>query len=127
MIDQYLHKMTDANTIEAAWDVHTAKMNEYGFDRLLYAYTRFGTGSSLGDLQDALILTNQDPAYVDEFIGQGMYSKGPMVAWASENTGSCSWSVIRAQIAAGYDQLSRGVFARQRGHRALRPRRNDAG
>jgi len=101
MIDQYLHKMTDANTIEAAWDVHTAKMNEYGFDRLLYAYTRFGTGSSLGDLQDALILTNQDPAYVDEFIGQGMYSKGPMVAWASENTGSCSWSVIRAQIAAG--------------------------
>lgn len=101
MIDQYLHKMTDANTIETAWDVHTAKMNEYGFDRLLYAYTRFGTGSSLGDLQDALILTNQDPAYVDEFIGQGMYSKGPMVAWASENTGSCSWSVIRAQIAAG--------------------------
>jgi len=101
MIDQYLHKMTDANTIEAAWDVHTAKMNEYGFDRLLYAYTRFGTGSSLGDLQDALILTNQNPAYVDAFIGQGMYSKGPMVAWASENTGSCSWSMIRAQIAAG--------------------------
>ncbi len=101
MIDSYLHQMTDANTIEAAWDVHTAKMNEYGFDRLLYAYTRFGTGSSLGDLQDALILTNQDPAYVDEFIGQGMYSKGPMVAWASENTGSCSWNMIREQIAAG--------------------------
>lgn len=101
MIDQYFHQMTDANTIEAAWDVHTAKMNEYGFDRLIYAYTRFGSGSSLGDLQDALILTNQDPAYVDEFIGQGMYSKGPMVAWASENTGSCSWNLIRKQIEAG--------------------------
>jgi len=101
MIETYLHQMTDANTIEDAWEVHTAKMRDFGFDRLLYAYTRFGTGSSLGDLQDALVLTNHDTAYVDEFIGQGMYAKGPMVAWASANTGSCSWRMIHDLIAAG--------------------------
>ena len=101
MIDEYLHQMTDASSIEDAWEVHTSKMASYGFDRLLYAYTRFGTGSSLGDLQDALVLTNHDTAYVDEFIGQGMYAKGPMVAWASANTGSCSWRFIQEQIAAG--------------------------
>lgn len=101
MIDDYLHRMTDAETIEAAWEIHTVKMAEYGFDRLLYAYTRFGSGSSLGDLQDALILTNHDPKYVDEFIVEGMYSKGPMVAWVRENTGACSWSMIHKQIAAG--------------------------
>lgn len=101
MIDSYLHQMTDANTIEDAWDVHTKRMAEYGFDRLLYAYTRYGTGTSLGDLQDALILTNHDPAYVDVFIGEGMYSKGPMVAWATANTGACSWNMVRAQMASG--------------------------
>ncbi|WP_298291237.1 LuxR family transcriptional regulator [uncultured Litoreibacter sp.] len=101
MIDGYLHQMTDANSIEDAWEIHTAKMDEYGFDRLLYAYTRYGTGHSLGDLQDALILTNHDPAYVDVFIGEGMYMKGPMVAWVTENTGACSWNMVHQQIAAG--------------------------
>jgi LuxR family transcriptional regulator len=101
MIATYLHQMTDASTIEEAWDVHTTKMAEYGFDRLIYAYQRFGTGTSLGDLQDALVLTNHDTAYVDEYVGQGMYAKGPMVAWASANTGSCSWSIIREQMATG--------------------------
>ncbi|MCY4335717.1 MAG: LuxR family transcriptional regulator [Litoreibacter sp.] len=101
MIGDYLHQMTDANSIQDAWEIHTKKMAEYGFDRLLYAYTRFGTGSSLGDLQDALVLTNHDPAYVDAFITQGMYAKGPMVAWATENTGSCSWKMIHDMIAAG--------------------------
>ncbi|MEM7473209.1 MAG: LuxR family transcriptional regulator [Pseudomonadota bacterium] len=101
MIGEYLHKMTDANTIQDAWEVHTEKMAEYGFDRLLYAYTRFGTGSSLGDPQDALVLTNHDPAYVDEFIGQGMYAKGPMVAWATANTGACSWKMIHDIITSG--------------------------
>lgn len=101
MIDSYLHQMTDASTIEDAWEIHTKRMAEYGFDRLLYAYTRYGTGTSLGDLQDALILTNHDPAYVDVFIGEGMYSKGPMVAWAAAHTGACSWNMIREQIAAG--------------------------
>ncbi len=101
MMDHYLHQMTDANSIEDAWKVHVLRMAEYGFDRLLYAYTRFGTGSSLGDPQDALVLTNHDPAYVDEFIGQGMYAKGPMVAWATANTGACSWSMIYDLISAG--------------------------
>ncbi len=101
MIERYLHQMTDANSIEDAWDIHTKQMAGYGFDRLLYAYTRYGTGTSLGDLQDALILTNHDPAYVDVFIGEGMYSKGPMVAWATANTGACSWNMIHKQIATG--------------------------
>lgn len=100
-MDDYFHQMTDASTIEAAWDIHTKKMATFGFDRLLYAYTRFGSGNSLGDLEDALILTNHDPAYVEEFIDGGLYAKGPMVAWVTENTGSCSWSMIHKMAAKG--------------------------
>lgn len=101
MIDDHLSKMVEADTMEKAWELHTEKMNEYGFDRLIYGYTRFRTGTTLGDLQDALILTNHDPEYVDAFIGEGMYFRGPMVAWASENVGACSWRVIAEQLAAG--------------------------
>lgn len=101
MIDDHLNKVVEANTMEDAWSLHTAKMAEYGFDRMIYGYTRFRTGTTLGDLQDALILTNHDPEYVDVFIGEGMYFKGPMVAWASENVGACSWRMVGELMRSG--------------------------
>ncbi len=101
MIDEHLNKVVSANTMEEAWSLHTGKMAEYGFDRMIYGYTRFRTGTTLGDLQDALILTNHDPEYVDMFIGEGMYFKGPMVAWASENVGACSWRMVAELMQTG--------------------------
>ncbi len=101
MIQDHLNALLATNDMEEAWNLHTIKMNEYGFDRLIYGYTRFRTGTTLGDLQDALILTNHDPDYVDVFIGEGMYFKGPMVAWAAENVGACSWSMIHQMMQSG--------------------------
>ena len=101
MINTLIAKMVEYNTIEDVWALSSEKMNEYGFDRLIYGYTRFRTGSALGDLQDAIILTNHDPEYVDVFVGEGMYFKGPMVNWAAENVGACSWRMIHEIIAAG--------------------------
>ncbi|GFE64321.1 LuxR family transcriptional regulator [Litoreibacter roseus] len=100
-ITELMSKLAEADAIEDAWAMHTEKMDEYGFDRLIYGYTRFRTGATLGDLQDALILTNHDPEYVDIFVGEGMYFKGPMVAWAAENVGACSWRVILEQMQSG--------------------------
>jgi LuxR family transcriptional regulator len=100
-MDDHLNKVVESNTIEDAWALHTDKMASYGFDRLIYGYTRFRRGTTLGDLQDALILTNHDPEYVDVFIGEGMYFKGPMVSWAAENVGACSWSMIIEQVQQG--------------------------
>ncbi|PTX56000.1 LuxR family transcriptional regulator [Litoreibacter ponti] len=94
MIDAHLAQVVATTSLEEVWNLHTAKMAEYGFDRLIYGYTRFRTGTSLGDLQDALILTNHDPAYVEHFVGDGAYFTGPMVAWAAENVGACSWRYI---------------------------------
>lgn len=101
MIDDHLSKLVEADTMEDAWSLHTQKMAEYGFDRLIYGYTRFRTGTTLGDLQDALILTNHDPEYVDIFIGEGMYFKGPMVAWAADNVGACSWRMVMEMMGQG--------------------------
>lgn len=90
-ITDLLTKLVSADTIEDAWALHTEKMAEYGFDRLIYSYSRFSMGNSLGDLQDALILTNHDPEYVDFFFGEGMSLSGPLVSWASETIGASSW------------------------------------
>ena len=52
----YLESVTEAKTVEDVWTLHTKKMAEYGFDRLIYGYTRFLSTNSLGDQDDLLIL-----------------------------------------------------------------------
>ncbi len=101
MINELMSRMVEMNSIEDVWALHTEKMSDYGFDRLVYGYTRFRTGPALGDIQDAVILTNHDPEYVDVFVGEAMYLKGPMANWAAENVGACSWQMIHKIIAEG--------------------------
>ncbi|MEP3346145.1 MAG: LuxR family transcriptional regulator [Litoreibacter sp.] len=105
-IQDHLNSLISSNSLEEMWQLHTDKMAEFGFDRIVYGYTRFRTGSTLGDLQDALILTNHDAPYVDHFVGDGGYYQGPMVAWAAENVGACSWSYMRDLAMNG--KLSQG-------------------
>ncbi|ALG90268.1 MULTISPECIES: LuxR family transcriptional regulator [Actibacterium] len=89
-----LEALLDADTVEQVWAHLTAFMDGYGFDRLLYGYTRFRTANSFGDPQDLLILSNADEVYVNGFINQGLYFHAPMVRWAAENVGACSWRWI---------------------------------
>ncbi|SLN40767.1 Transcriptional activator protein LuxR [Aquimixticola soesokkakensis] len=92
----YLERIMDARTIEELWDTHVSAMGSFGFDRLLYGYTRFRTPNSFGAHDDIVILTNHDPAYAKRFFDDGMYFHAPMVRWAAENTGACSWSWMQS-------------------------------
>ena len=56
-------------------------MADYGFDRLLYVYTRFRTERSIGDLQDALFLTNHPPDYARMMLERGLIRHAPMMDW----------------------------------------------
>ena len=87
----YLDAVTNASSIEALWNLHTAQMAGFGFDRLIYGFTRYRSGTSLGDPQDWIVLTNHSPAYMRPFIDDGLYFHAPMVRWALENDGACSW------------------------------------
>lgn len=91
----FLERVTGARTIEAVWSELTAVMDAYGFDRILYGFTRFRTAQSFGDPEDLLILTNHSRTYTDRFIGERLYADAPMVRWAAENVGFCSWRWIR--------------------------------
>lgn len=96
-----VNALLNATSIEELWDIHTRYMAEYGFDRLIYGYTRYRTATSLGDPDDFLLLTNHSDDYTDVFIGEGLYFNAPMVRWALENEGACSWTVLRDMIDSG--------------------------
>lgn len=97
----YLDRVTNAPSIETLWQMHVARMAGYGFDRLLYGFTRYRSASSLGAPQDWVVLTNQPQSYMDPFIKDGLYFHAPMLRWSLENDGACSWRWIEQQARAG--------------------------
>ncbi len=98
----HLERVLEANTIQALWDLHLHKMAEYGFDRLIYGFTRFRTSQlQFGSADDVLMLSNHDQAYIDAFVHSGLYNQAPMVRWALENEGPASWRLIYDMLAAG--------------------------
>ena len=76
-------------------------MAAFGFDRLLYGFTRFRTATSLGDPDDFIVLSNLDNAYLSRFINDGLYRSAPMVRWALENDGAASWTVLQMMLESG--------------------------
>lgn len=100
----YLESLTNARSIEELWQIHSEGMAEYGFDRLIYGFTRYRTATSLGDPEDFVILTNHSTDYTDGFLGKGMYFHAPMVKWALEHEGACSWNIV--QEMAGTETLT---------------------
>lgn len=140
----YLHKVARCPTIEELWETHTSKMAEYGFDRLIYGFTRYRTSTSLGDPEDFVILTNHSLEYTDEFLGGGLYFHAPMVRWALSHDGACSWTVLhdmareramtpaeervtefnrRMHVLAGYTVSFKSISARSKGAIALTARK----
>tara|TARA_R110002096_G_scaffold34766_1_gene99138 strand:- start:109 stop:864 length:756 start_codon:yes stop_codon:yes gene_type:complete len=87
----HLDDIVSTMSVETLWDLHTSYMAAFGFDRLIYGYTRYNTQHSLGDPQDWVLLTNHDPAYMAVFLDDGLLFQAPMVRWALENSGACSW------------------------------------
>ena len=97
----FIGRVMACKTIEQVWPIHTAKMAEYGFDRILYASNRFRTHGEFGDPSDAIVLTNHDKAYVDVFFGQSLFIHAPMAVWAAQNSGVCSWKWAADRRARG--------------------------
>jgi len=139
----YLRFLANCPSIELLWDAHCQKMLDFGFDRLLYGFTRYRTSNSLGDPEDFVILTNHSREYTDVFLGEGHYFHAPMVHWALENEGAGSWGVLAEMdrtktlsaperrvfdfnhtmgVVAGYSISFKSVSARSKGAIALTAR-----
>ncbi len=139
----YLHYLSNCQSIEELWEAHTDKMNSYGFDRLIYGFTRYRSGTSLGDPEDFIILSNHSKAYLDVFMGEQHYVHAPMVNWALSNEGAGSWRMLAQMldtetltpaerrvfefnqvmgVTAGYTISFKSVSARSKGAIALTAR-----
>ena len=136
----YLQYIARCPSLEELWEAHAQRMGKYGFDRIIYGFTRYRTSTSLGDPEDFVILTNHSKAYTDEFITGGLYYNAPMVRWALKNDGACSWTVLhdmareramsaheekviefnrRMDVVAGYTVSFKSISARSKGAIAL--------
>jgi LuxR family transcriptional regulator len=98
---EHLERVIEASSIEEIWSLHLAKMDEYGFSRLLYGFTRFRTTNSFGSAEDVLVLSNHPEEYLAAFVQSGAYAQAPMVKWAAANEGACSWRLIGEVAASG--------------------------
>ena len=98
MLRSYLYYISNTKSLEELWSAHTAKMAEYGFDRLIYGFTRYRTNTSLGDPEDFVILANHSHAYTDVFLGEGLYFHAPMVRWALDHEGVGNWKMLADMI-----------------------------
>ncbi len=94
-------ELTQLDSVEALWSRHCRLMAGFGFDRLLYGFTRFRTPNSLGDPNDFIVLTNHEQSYREAFVEGGLYKHAPMVRWALENEGFCSWRAMVERISKG--------------------------
>lgn len=142
---EHLRFLSSCQSIEVLWNSHCDKMASFGFDRLIYGFTRYRTPTSLGDPEDFVILTNHDPEYTKVFLGEGLYFHAPMVHWALENEGAGSWKVLgemlrsetlsaperrvydfnkKMGVTAGYTVSFKSISARSKGAIALTAREN---
>ena len=99
---RYIERAMAAGSIEEVWHLLVQKMETYGFDRLLYGFTRNSTPRSLGRRDDSLVLSSHDPQYAERFVNGGLYYDSPMMRWALEHVGACSWRWIEEN----FDDLS---------------------
>jgi LuxR family transcriptional regulator len=139
----HLDAATSAPSVEALWALHVEAMAGFGFDRLIYGFTRYRSGRSLGDPQDWVVLSNHPRDYVAPFVDQGLFSHAPMLRWALAHDGACSWAWVereaegaglspeearvvefnaRMGVTAGYTVSFRSVSVRTKGAVALTAR-----
>ncbi|MFY0619350.1 MAG: autoinducer binding domain-containing protein [Shimia sp.] len=97
----YIEDVMNQTSLEELWDMHCVKMSSFGFDKLIYGYTNYRNGMSLGDVEDFFILSNHERCYLDKYLGDRLYFDGPMMRWTLENSGAKSWNLAQKAFEQG--------------------------
>ncbi|KIT16191.1 helix-turn-helix transcriptional regulator [Jannaschia aquimarina] len=100
-IPELLDKITKATGVDEVWTLWTSYAEEFGIDRMFYAATHFRTLYGLGDVKDALILTNYSKHYTDIYIEGGLFRDAPMVRWAMTEVGVRSFRDVHRDAVEG--------------------------
>lgn len=104
-----LHPYLQMTNVEDLWAHHTKTLAGYGFDRVFYGFNAFRGAGLYDNPEDALLLTNMPPDYVEAYVNGGMFRDGVMMRWATENTGAASWRDV--YMAMANHEPSKGELA----------------
>ena len=97
----HIRKIVQSGSIADVWAIHLEKMEEYGFDRLLYGFTNFRTHGDFGDISDMLVLSNHNEELIKVFVGQGLNNSANMVTRKGHQPGAYSWRAFLDRQRAG--------------------------
>jgi len=90
------HAMLSLRRIPAA--VHAIVTDEESRELLEPRAVKCGFGVAVGPRDDVLILSNHRSEYFQQFFDAELYFDAPMLKWANENVGACSWRWIEEHM-----------------------------
>jgi len=97
----HIQRIASARTPEELWAHLLQALAEYGFDRVNYGATRQGRADSLGDMLDAVYLSNHPRNMMSDYFDMGFFMRTPMFRWVMTHTGACSWQWAEDERRAG--------------------------
>ncbi len=114
----HMQRIASARTPEELWGHLLEALADYGFDRVNYGATRQGWAGSLGDMQDAMFLSNHPRSVMSDYFDMGFFMRTPMFRWVMTHTGTCSWRWAEEERRAGRlsaEELAAQDMARRAG------------
>lgn len=110
---EYFERMLAATSAEGVWDIHLARMRDYGFDRLIYCRS-FETGlGSLQSTQDVALMASMPQAYINRFLQDQSYLYAPMMLWTDSIGTAQPWNFNKAQGGSHASKLQKVVALNQ--------------
>jgi LuxR family transcriptional regulator len=117
----HMQRIVEARTPEELWALLLDRLAGYGFDRVIYGFTRYQREGSVGDRDDIVYLSNLDRGAVRDYLDMSFFLRTPMFRWVSQHVGACSWRWAEQELAAGRlteDEIAAMVQARALGLQA---------
>lgn len=97
------------------WSAFRARMSGYGFDRLLYGFTRLHHGD-LADLSAWEIMSSHEESYLRRLLGGDLFRGARMAGWALHNSGTLLWRDA-SKLPPGDREMEFRLRALDRAHR----------
>ena len=82
------------------WAHHLSNMQDFGFDRMIYAATLLSGSEGWGDPGDRPVLTNYSSAVTDAFFADNLHEKAAKVVQPQNGVGAYSWRNAYAKSTA---------------------------
>ena len=97
----FFAEMITVQSADRLWALLTAKLDDYGFDRLIYGFTRKAEQDAVCSEVDWVVLSNHSADYVRRFLMPDTLLNAPMMRWTLNHFGAQSWRIVQERAENG--------------------------